>query len=65
MIATVIKESKVPITVMQSLQKFKNKFGFSFPYQQLACRTCMDFFRLYPYLFKVIILKCINYKTLF
>jgi len=57
MIVTVIKESNVPITVMQSLERFKIKFGFSFPFRQLACQTCMDFFRLHPYLFKVNILK--------
>lgn len=54
MISSIIKESNEPITVNQALEMFETKYGYKFPFQKFSCRTCMDYFRLSPAMFKVI-----------
>lgn len=50
---SIISKSYEPITVNQALNKFHNIYGHDFPFYKFSCRTSMDFFRLYPALFKV------------
>jgi len=52
-IVDIIAKSVHPITVKNVLNKFQIKHGFTFPFQVFSCGTCMDFFRLYPDMFKV------------
>lgn len=54
MIASIIKESNEPITVNQVLEMFEIKYGYKFPFQKFSCKTCLDYFRLFPAMFKVI-----------
>lgn len=66
LVTSIIENSEIPITVKEVLEKFKNIHGYSFPYQKYSCRSCMDFFRLYPSFFIVNINKsndkCIRLK---
>lgn len=62
MIISIIMRNEKPITVKELLSDFTQIYGYSFPFQKFSCRTCMDYFRLYPALFKVNIIKLI--KTL-
>ncbi|XP_022169440.1 uncharacterized protein LOC111033146 isoform X1 [Myzus persicae] len=52
-IVAIIAESDQPITVNNVLNKFKKKHGYNFPFQEFSCVTYMDFFRLYPDMFKL------------
>lgn len=53
MIVSIIMESTTPITVREVLATFNEIHGYSFPFEKFSCRTCMDYFRLFPALFKV------------
>jgi len=52
-IVAIIARSDQPITVNNVLDIFKNEHGFTFPFQEFSCGSYMDFFRLYPDMFKV------------
>jgi len=52
-IVDIIAGSDHPITVKEVLNIFENDHGFTFPFQVFSCGTYMDFFRLYPDMFKV------------
>ncbi|KAL5236605.1 hypothetical protein ACI65C_004015 [Semiaphis heraclei] len=52
-IVAIIAESDQPITVKEALNIFENEHGYTFPFQAFSCRTYMDFFRLYPDMFKL------------
>jgi len=52
-IVDIIARSNQPITVNEVLNIFKNKNGYIFPFQVFSCGSYMDFFRLYPDMFKV------------
>lgn len=52
-IVDIIARSDQPITVNKVLNKFKNEHGYTFPFQAFSCGSYMDFFRLYPDMFKV------------
>lgn len=52
-IVSIIATSQTLMTVKAVMDSFKIKYGYSFPLEQLSCRTPMDFFRLHPALFKV------------
>lgn len=55
-ITSVIESSQTPITINEALSNYEITYGSSFPIQKFSCRTPMDFFRLYPALFLVILL---------
>lgn len=55
-IINIISKSNKQITVKEVLDEFKNMYGYNFPFENFSCRTCMDFFRLYPAIFKVTVL---------
>lgn len=57
LIVSIITMSQGPMTVKQVLESFKVKYGYSFPFEKHSCRTCMDYFRLFPALFKVHTIK--------
>jgi len=52
-IVNIIAGSDQPITVNKVLDIFKNDHGYNFPFQAFSCGSYMDFFRLYPDMFKV------------
>lgn len=58
----IIKHNK-PITVKQVLDHFKLIYGHNFPLKQFSCKTCMDFFRLNPAIFKVSLIKSYDYNS--
>lgn len=62
-LVTLIKIYKKPITVKQVLDCFQLTYGYSFPFKKFACLTCMDFFRLYPALFKVSFMKSSDHNS--
>lgn len=59
-IIKILLNSYKPLTVTDVLEKFLQLHGFEFPFQKLSCRTAMDFFRLYPAHFKVLIIIILN-----
>ncbi|XP_025202194.1 LOW QUALITY PROTEIN: uncharacterized protein LOC112599489 [Melanaphis sacchari] len=52
-IVAIIARSHEPITVKKVLAIFEDEQGYTFPFQKFSCGTCMDFFRLYPDMFKL------------
>uniref|UniRef100_A0A2S2PA58 Tudor domain-containing protein 1 n=2 Tax=Schizaphis graminum TaxID=13262 RepID=A0A2S2PA58_SCHGA len=52
-IVAIIARSNEPITVNKVLAIFEKERGYSFPFQKFSCGTYMDFFRLYPDVFKL------------
>lgn len=48
-----IDRSDEPITVNKVLAIFEKERGYTFPFQKFSCGTYMDFFRLYPDMFRV------------
>ncbi|CAH1731463.1 unnamed protein product [Aphis gossypii] len=52
-IVAIIARSNEPITVNKVLSIFQKEKGYAFPFQKFFCRTYMDFFRLYPDMFKL------------
>lgn len=54
-IVAIISRSNESITVNKVLIMFQEEYGYTFPFQKFFCRSYMDFFRLYPHIFKVTI----------
>ncbi|XP_026816464.1 uncharacterized protein LOC113555992 isoform X2 [Rhopalosiphum maidis] len=52
-IVAIIARSNEPITVNKVLAIFEEERGYTFPFQKFSCGTCMDFFRLYPDMFRL------------
>ncbi|XP_050063063.1 uncharacterized protein LOC126552407 [Aphis gossypii] len=52
-IVAIISRSNEPITINKVLSIFQEEYGHTFPLKNFFCRTYMDFFRLYPHIFKL------------